>query len=292
MRSRAARVAVAPVLAGIVLAMILAAGFVAIGAPTPAGGEEPWFSVTKIGAAEYTGAPTEPFFVLIVGNDAREGLGGARGDALHVVGVNPAAKAATIIDIPRDTTVDVPGYGRDKATHAFAYGQLPLAVATMEQWIGVPISYAITTDFAGFVKMVDDIGGVDIDIPAPMNDANSGSNFAPGPTHLDGNQSLAFNRDRYSFGSGDAQRTENQGHFLISTLATLRSRNPSAAGTMRMLVSLVHNTQHEGLGLTEMFRLGSLALSVDPANIRNVVVPGEPAALFADFADDALLQTH
>ena len=288
--SRAVRLVITPLVAGVVVAAITAGAWLVLGAPVP---EETgaWFSVTKIGDAEFTGAPTEPFFVLVVGNDAREGLGGARGDALHVVGVNPAAKSATILDIPRDTQVNIPGHGGDKITHAFAYGGLPLMVDTVEQWVGVQIPYAITTNFAGFVDMVNEIGGVDITIREPMHDSNSGTNFDPGPAHLDGGAALAFNRDRYSFGSGDVRRTENQGYFLISTLATLQGRGPSAAGTMRLLLTLVRHTQTEGLGLAEMFRLGSLAMSVDPANIRNVVAPG-PGPLLADFADDAVLQSH
>jgi len=288
--TRAVRLVLTPLIAGVVVAVITAGAWMVVGAPVP---EEtnPWLGVTKVGDAEFTGAPTEPFFVLVVGNDAREGLGGARGDAVHVVGVNPAAKSATILDIPRDTNVNIPGHGSDKITHAFAYGGLPLMVDTVEQWVGVQIPYAITTNFAGFVDMVNGMGGVDITIREPMHDSNSGTNFDPGPAHLDGGAALAFNRDRYSFGSGDVRRTENQGYFLISTLATLQSRGSSAAGTMRLLVTLTRHTQTEGLGLAEMFRLGSLAMSVDPANIRSVVAPG-PGPLFADFADDALLQSH
>jgi len=289
--SRAVRLTLTPLLAGILVAGIVAGAWAALGVRAPARSGA-WFSVVKTGEADFTGSPTEPFFVLVVGNDAREGLGGARGDAVHLVGVNPAAKSATILDIPRDTNVSIPGQGGDKITHAFAYGGLPLIVDTVEQWVGVSIPYAITTNFEGFRNMVDDIGGVDITIQEPMHDSNSGTNFDPGPTRLDGHGALAFNRDRYSFGSGDLKRSENQGYFLISTLATLRSRNPSAAGTMRLLVSLVRNTQTEGLGLTEMFRLGSLALTIDPANIRNVLLPGDPSSLFADLADDGLLQGH
>lgn len=289
--SRAVRVLLTPLLAGVLVATLVMGAWAALGLRAPAKGGA-WFSVVKTGEAHFTGSPTEPFFVLVVGNDAREGLGGARGDAVHLVGVNPAAKSATILDIPRDTNVNIPGRGSDKITHALVYGGLPLMVETVEQWVGVSIPYAITTNFEGFRNMVDDIGGVDITIQQPMHDSNSGTNFEPGPAHLDGHGALAFNRDRYSFGTGDLQRSENQGYFLISTLATLRSRNPSAAGTMRMLVSLVRNTQHEGLSLTEMYRLGSLALSIDPANVRNVLLPGDPGSLFADLADDGLLQTH
>lgn len=292
MTRRLALLVAFPVIAGLALGVALAATLAVVGSPVPAKAEEPWFTVTKFETGTFPGTFDQPFFVAVVGNDARPGLGGARGDALHVVGINPQLRSATILDIPRDTPVPIPGHGRDKATHAFAYGGLPLTVETLEAFVGVPISYAITTDFAGFVNMVDAFGGVDITIREPMHDTMSGTNFDPGPMTLDGGQALAFSRDRYSFGSGDFQRSENQGYFLISALATLRNRNPGAGETMRLLLDVVRNTETQGMGVGEMFRLASLATTLDPELIRNVVVPGDPGAVFADFADNAWLDSH
>ena len=83
-----------------------------------------WFTVTKVGEAHFSDEPTEPFFFLAVGNDGRTGDKVTRGDALHLIGVNPAAHSATILDIPRDTGAAIPGHGTDKINAAMAYGGL------------------------------------------------------------------------------------------------------------------------------------------------------------------------
>src|SRR5688500_5715606 len=82
----------------------------------PAEGQAPAIEVHKVDDATFDPAPGQPFFVLVVGNDGRAGLEGIRGDALHLVGVNPSAKAITIINIPRDTWVPVVNRGMDKIT--------------------------------------------------------------------------------------------------------------------------------------------------------------------------------
>jgi len=73
-----------------------------------------WFTVTKVGEAHFSDEPAAPFFFLPVGNDGRTGDTISRGEAIHLIGVNPAAHAATILDIPRDTAAEIPGYGSDK----------------------------------------------------------------------------------------------------------------------------------------------------------------------------------
>ena len=112
-RSRTKRRAVvtlllAPVLCGMLAAGAIASAWVLLGSPTPAAGAV-WFQVTKLGTAQDTGGPQQPFFALVLGTGARSddpalspddpGLA----DAIHVIGVNPALHSATLIDIPRDT---------------------------------------------------------------------------------------------------------------------------------------------------------------------------------------------
>ena len=93
---------------GLVVATLAAGAWVAVGSPRPAAAAV-WFQVTKLGGARYTGAPDQPFFALVLGTGARSDDPNQSGDdpgladAVHVIGVNPALNAATIIDIPRDT---------------------------------------------------------------------------------------------------------------------------------------------------------------------------------------------
>ena len=147
--------------------------------------------------ARYTGAPDQPFFALIVGTGARsddpaesaEDPGLA--DAIHVIGVNPALGAATILDIPRDT--EGPGGAKlnsyiVNSDENFGLRAEADAVAAVT---GLPITYVVRANFPNFSQMVDEIGGIDVDMPFPLVDENSGANFAVGPNHLNGEQALA-----------------------------------------------------------------------------------------------------
>ena len=90
-------------LSGVVIAGILSAGWLVLGSPTVARGAT-WFSITKVGDSEFIGAPDQPFFTLVLGNDSRSiSEDNGLGDAIHVIGVNPATGQASILNVPRDT---------------------------------------------------------------------------------------------------------------------------------------------------------------------------------------------
>jgi len=264
-----------------------------------------WFTVTKVGEAHFSDEPTDPFFFLVVGNDGRTGDTVTRGDAIHLIGVNPAARSATILDIPRDTGARIPGHGTDKINAAHALGGVGLQAETVSELVGVPIPYAISTDFDGFMALVDGIGGVDVTVAQEMDDPGSGAVFSAGATyHMTGDDALRFNRNRYDMPRGDLDRSVNQGAFIVAALAQLQRNNLGAAGTLSAIATLGAHTQIEGISLPDLYRFGRLALGIDPASVRNVLIPvgsgsgtqlavtEEGASLFADFADDAVLQTH
>ena len=264
------------------------------------------YRVQRVDEAHFTVEPDKPVFVVVMGNDGRSGSAGTRGDALHVIGINPGQGRATILDIPPDTFVNVPGMGRTKINAAHVAGGPVLQARALSELVGVPVSIVVDTDFAGFMAMVDDLGGVDVDVPVPMNDVLSGAIFPAGPIHLDGGGALAFARNRHLPG-GDFARTENQGRLLLAGLAKLRKEGANAATVLRAVSIFARHGRFDGLSLGELYRLGRLAVSLDPANVRNVVMPGSIGnaagqsvvfvgasadGLFADFRDDAVLQSH
>ena len=151
----------------------------------------------------------------------------------------------------------------------------------------------------------DTIGGVDITVTEPMVDTDSGTNFQPGNYKMTGESLLAYTRDRKSYpAEGDRRRTVNQGRAIIAALTTLRAQDPGAAGTAKLVATVARHVKTEGLDLAELYDLGRLALSIDPARIKNVLLPTgsgsgtnlsvapEAQDLFADFRDDAILQSH
>ena len=294
---------IGPPLCGVLLACMVAAAWVVTGLPSFARGET-WFTIQKappVSGASFTSwQPDQVQFFLVVGNDSRDPNGVGLGDAIHVIGVNPQAKAATIIDIPRDTVVG----GGGKVNSVLAQGGLGRFTEVIGGFVGVPIKFSITTNFAGFIDMVDEYGGLDVNIQEPMHDRDSGTNFDPGPLHLDGPGALAFSRDRHSFAAGDISRTLNQGYLIISALQNIQARSATPGGVLNLLANLGRHVQMENVSLQELYRLGRLVLTIDAAAIRNVVIPTgggsgsdlSPGpgidALFADFRDDGVLQSH
>jgi polyisoprenyl-teichoic acid--peptidoglycan teichoic acid transferase len=293
---------VGPPLCGVLLACMVMAAWVGMGLPLAKG--ETWFTVQKVppvaGASFTSGQPDGVQFFLVVGNDSRDPNGVGLGDAIHVIGVNPQAKAATIIDIPRDTAVG----GGGKVNSVLAQGGLGQFTQTISNFVGVPIKFSMTTNFAGFTDMMDEFGGIDVNVQQPMHDENSGADFDPGPQKLNGPGALAFSRDRHSFAEGDIKRTENQGYLIITALQNLQQRAVGAGGVLNLLGNVGRHVQMENVSFQDLYRLGRLVLTIDPANIKNVVIPTgggsgtnlTPGAgidsLFADFRDDGVLQSH
>ena len=287
-------------LCGLLIAGMLGATWLALGQPNPAAGAV-WFQITKVGDAEFSGAPDQPFFFLVLGNDARTFRDPGLGDAIHVFGVNPATHTATVLNVPRDTTA--PSGDKINAYHSLQ--GLPGIVDELNKMMGINIQYAITANFPDFINMVNEIGGITVNLPEAHSDAAySGAEFPAGVQTVDGDQALAIARNRHQWTTGDIQRTQNQASLILDALATLRARNPGDAGTLSLVATLARHVVSQGVSLTDMYRLGRLALTIDPTTVKNITVPvgsgagtnlqltGDAPGLFADFADDGILQTH
>ena len=294
------------VISACALVLAIALGTATLGAAWLAGYKVPLASgatflrVQKLAPGGYafqSGGPNDPFFVLLVGNDDRPGVGGARGDALHLVGVNPKLHKATILDIPRDTCWD-----GDKINAANARGGAPAQAQAVGGLVGVPVKYAVDVNFDGFLALVNSVGGLDINVPTEMHDHYSGAYFQPGPQHIDALGALAFSRDRHDFPSSDLIRTGNQGLLIMAAIAQLQKQAQSAGGQFHLITTLYQHAQLANLGVTDLFRLGRVMYQIPTSGIRNVTLPtaggsclslaGSAAGLFADFRDDAVLESN
>ncbi len=296
------------ILTGFLIPILLMTGLAASSMRGGAGFDigDSTFEITRVDEAQFTDLPGDVVFVLLVGNDARPGDRTFRGDALHLVGVNPGTGQATIVNFPRDLWVPIPGRGTDKINAGLLYGGPALQARTISQLVGVNIPYVITTGFDGFQAMVDEMGGMDVNVPFAMADRNSGAFFSPGVTHMDGGAALAMARNR-NLSGGDFTRSENQTRLILAALAKLRGEEHTVAKTIHWLATLLRHSTLDGASYADLYRLGRLALSIDPANVRSVTVPGSigsaanqsvvfvgggASALFADFRDDAILQSY
>jgi LCP family protein required for cell wall assembly len=218
-----------------------------------------------------------PMFVLVVGSDARPGAAptATRADSIHIVGVNPRRGRASVLGIPRDSWVSIPGGGSDKINSALVRGGPELIVETVRRLTGIPIDAYVLTGFLGFRRLVSAVGGIDIRIPAPIRDALAGANFDRGRERLSGPEALAFSRARHGVPNGDFSRSLNQGRVLVAALATLREQLASAGPTslFRWAVAGARHLRSD-LSLSDMFELLLAAPAFDPRRIRNDVASG------------------
>jgi len=189
-------------------------------------------SINRVAALEdYPGRPAAASGTnwLIVGSDSREGLtdeekaklttgdtAGKRTDTIMVAHIPDNDTPPTLLSLPRDSNVDIPGHGNSKINAAFSLGGAPLLVKTVEGATGLRIDHYAEISFGGFAGIVDAVGGVEMDIPEEMHDTKTGATIPAGHQTLDGTQALAFVRMRYSSSTprSDLDRVVNQRKFI------------------------------------------------------------------------------
>ena len=219
---------------------------------------------------------SEPIFVLVMGSDARpdEEVTSTRADALHIVAINPTKAKATIVGIPRDAYVDIPGHGQDKINSALFYGGPELVVETVEELTGITFDYWALTGFSTFVDMVNGVDGLVVDVPMSMSDEASGAFFEPGVQRLNGGDALAFARNRHDLTAGDFGRSENQGLLMVSALAQLKREFTNDPGRMLLWVSSFLQHGQTTLALEDVMDLTFTATAISPKRVVNAVLPG------------------
>ena len=171
----------------------------------------------------------EPFVVYLSGVDNRGELTEkARSDVNILAVVNPSTKRVALINTPRDYYVDLAGTSsKDKLTHAGLYG-VETSMATLGNLYGINVDHYIRINFAGFINIVDALGGVDVYSDQAFTSVGSPgyydpTTFAEGWNHLDGKSALAFARERHAFASGDIQRGINQMKVIDAMLNKIKS---------------------------------------------------------------------
>ena len=172
---------------------------------------------------------------LIAGSDSRQGLTQQQISAYHVGDVTGTENSDSLmllhlgsgspvlISIPRDSYVDIPGYGDNKINAALGFGGPSLLIKTVESATGLRINNYMGIGFGGLVSVVNQVGGVTMCLPKALHDYDSGANIPAGCHNLDGAQALAFVRDRHSFADEDLQRIEDQRAFLKALLVKATS---------------------------------------------------------------------
>lgn len=159
----------------------------------------------------------EPFSVLLLGVDEREGDSG-RSDTMIVLTVNPSEKSSKMVSIPRDTYTEIVGKGySDKINHAFAEGGIEMSRDTVENLLDIPIDYVVQVNMESFKDIVDAVGGITVN--NAMSFSSGGFYFPKGTIELSGEEALAYVRMRYEDPRGDFGRQDRQKQIIQGILS-------------------------------------------------------------------------
>lgn len=165
--------------------------------------------------------PMEPLNILVLGADYRQGDSAYRTDSMMVAHVDPKQKKVWLLSIPRDTRVELPGHGAQKINNAHFYSGPEGAVAAVEKLTGMKMNHYLEANFQGFVKAVDALGGVWVNVPVTIDDAEADHSKGDVAKHidagyqlLDGPHALTFVRARHQFADQDFTRMKNQQVFF------------------------------------------------------------------------------
>ena len=188
--------------------------------------------IKRVDAGTANSGSTGPLNILVAGVDPRTGLThhqevvlhvgsdvSSNSDTLMLAHVSADRSRVTVVSIPRDSWVNIPGHGMSKINAAYGDGGARLMVQTVEQATGLTINDYVEVDFLGFVKVIDALGGVNICLPQAVNDAYSGLHLSAGMHHVNGITALAYARDRHSFATSDLARIQDQQRLVSSALS-------------------------------------------------------------------------
>lgn len=237
---------------------------------------------------------TNRLTMLLLGVDRREDEP-SRSDTMILVNIDPVTKTAGMVAIPRDLRVIIPGYGVHKINAAYAFGESDqlqgrgpgLVISTIETNFGVHVDYFAEVDFTGFVKIVDTLGGVTLDVPYPIKDnayPASGTNymriyFPAGWQHLDGERALQYARTRHDDGDGSRSIRQQQVLLALRAQAVGFDLLPKAGELLGELSDAVRTD----LGPTQALQLARLATEFSPAAITSYTL--DPALTEDDGPD-------
>jgi LCP family protein required for cell wall assembly len=222
-----------------------------------------------------------PENILVLGSDRRSNIPGdtGRSDTIMLVRIDPRTGSISMLSIPRDLRVEIPGYGLDRINAAYSYGGAPLSVKTFKALTGLPVNHFMDVNFTGFKDVVNYLGGVYLDVDRQYynNTAITGYSsidIQAGYQRLDGADALAFVRYRHDQ-LGDWGRMQRQQMFLRE-LKRQALRWQNVLKFPQLIHLLTRTTITDVTSLRQLLTLVQLAMSVDTSHIYQVHLEGHP----------------
>ena len=226
---------------------------------------------------------TEPFTMLLMGIDSTAEVltknAIANGDTLILLTFNPKTLNATMVSIPRDSYLPIacwPGKDENKITHAAAYGN-DCMMNTIQDFFGINIDYYAKINFKGLVKLVDAVGGVEVDVPHTLCTDNSNREetvcIHAGRQTLNGEQALTFARNRKNLVNGDFGRAEHQQEIIMALINKMRTI--TEVSKFRTILNTVSNSLDTNLTtkqILEFYNVGKdiIKRSSEQADLINI----------------------
>lgn len=218
--------------------------------------------------------------ILLIGLDGTASQGRfRRADTLIVASIDPATNSAVLIGIPRDVYVAINsarGVLRNKINTAYVWGELyggpgngpTLQMRTVSEFLGIPIHYYVSVYFDGFSKLIDAIGGIDINVPQALRDSYTGWSFNAGIQHMDGKLALRYARSRYS--TSDFSRGRRQQLVILAAVDKV-----ATAGMLAKLPAIlpaVAQSFRSDMSIPDLLALASLGYRIDRSSIKTAQV--------------------
>ena len=242
-------------------------------------------TTSSIETASLNKAIKEPFTILLMGIDSTDEVltknAIANGDTLILITFNPKTLNATMLSIPRDSYVPIScwsGKPENKITHAAAYGN-DCMIHTIQDYFDVDIDYYAKINFKGLVKLVDAVGGVEVDVPQTLCTDDS-SRWAqvciePGRQVLNGEQALVFARDRYDLVDGDFGRARHQQEIIMALVNKMK--DVKDVKTFMNILDTISNSMDTNLTTKQILSFYNVgkdiikkSLSSDDADLVNI----------------------
>ena len=224
--------------------------------------------------------------ILLMGVDTLEidkkqkNKANARTDTIMLFSIDPASQSGFILSIPRDTYVKISGTNDyTKINHAHSYGGTDLAISTIKEFINLPIHHYVKVDYKALFKTVDDLGGVEFDVPRDMYWTDKRAtpplniNLKKGVQILDADKAMQLVRFRDHSGDGDHGRVKVQQNFIKAVLKKMYS--PASIPRIPKFINTVHEYVETDMTVTDMLSLIKIGMNIDLNKVAMATVPGK-----------------
>jgi len=214
--------------------------------------------------------------ILLLGIDEREDTNNFKGltDTIIVYHISSWGKKDSLISIPRDIRVQLQEYGWNKINAAYKYGGVEMIKEEIYKLTDIKIDNVMVVNFRGFKEIIDILGGVKIIVKDPLHDPLSGTDFDPGTYTMNGEQALAFVRDRSSTAGSDFDRVDRQKYFLSEVMK--QKFNFSIIPKAPQIIKVLNEQTKSDFTIWDFGSIGFVLL-FSSKDVNWLTIPAEPA---------------